>query len=98
MNRKKIVVYILSFIVLVPLLGLSLYKTNPKLFHLGKNDSSETDLKAPEKPKKNENLLVFTEAQIDKLGLQIQEAGPTKLSLILSTRGKVVLHPDKLAH
>ena len=45
-----------------------------------------------------ENIVKLTEEQIKQMGLKFQIAGPGNLLLTLSTRGKIILHPDRLAH
>lgn len=45
-----------------------------------------------------ENTVKLSEEQIKKIGLQFRTAGPGSLLLTLSTRGKIILHPDHLAH
>jgi cobalt-zinc-cadmium efflux system membrane fusion protein len=46
----------------------------------------------------HEEIVKLEEDQIKKLGLQIQTAHPGNMLLTLSTRGKVILDPDRLAH
>lgn len=45
-----------------------------------------------------EDIVKLTEEQIKKLGLKIESAGPGSLELTLSTRGKIIFHPDRLVH
>lgn len=45
-----------------------------------------------------ENRVFLSEVQIKEMGIQTQEAGPQALAITLATRGKIILHPDKLAH
>lgn len=45
-----------------------------------------------------ENLIPLSSEQIKELGIQTKFAGPGQLSVTISTRGKIILHPDKLAH
>lgn len=45
-----------------------------------------------------EDIIKLSEEQIKKLGFQIDTAGPGNLSLTLSTRGKIILQPDRLVH
>lgn len=45
-----------------------------------------------------EDIVKLTEEQIKKLGLKIEIAGPGSLDLTLSTRGKIIFHPDRLVH
>lgn len=46
----------------------------------------------------NENIVALSDNQIENLGIQTKIAGPGELSLTISTRGKIILHPDKIAH
>lgn len=45
-----------------------------------------------------ENIITLTADQIAELGIQTTVAAPGELSVLLSTRGKIVLNPDKLVH
>lgn len=45
-----------------------------------------------------ENIIPLTSDQIKDLGIQTKIAGPGQLSVTISTRGKIILHPDRLAH
>lgn len=46
----------------------------------------------------DENVVKMTPEQAKKYGIKIQTAGSGNLVTTLSTRGKITLHPDKLAH
>jgi cobalt-zinc-cadmium efflux system membrane fusion protein len=45
-----------------------------------------------------ENIVPLTSDQIKDLGIQTTIAGPGELSVTISTRGKIILHPDRLSH
>lgn len=45
-----------------------------------------------------ENIIPLTSDQIKDLGIQTKIAGPGELSVTISTRGKIILHPDRLSH
>ncbi len=45
-----------------------------------------------------ENIIPLSQDQIKDLGIQTKIAGPGELSVTISTRGKIILHPDKLVH
>ncbi len=47
---------------------------------------------------REENIIPLSSNQIKDLGIQTKIAGPGQLSVTISTRGKIILHPDKLAH
>lgn len=46
----------------------------------------------------DETKIVMTEEEAQNHGIQIKEVSSGSLTMTLSTRGKVILHPDKLAH
>lgn len=46
----------------------------------------------------DENLVTLSEEQIKQLGIQIEKAAAGELALRVNTRGKIILHPDKIAH
>jgi cobalt-zinc-cadmium efflux system membrane fusion protein len=58
----------------------------------------EKGLEQTEEEHHGENTVKLTEEQIKQMGLKFQKAGPGNLLLTLSTRGKIILHPDRLAH
>lgn len=96
--KKKFFVYFFAFIILSALVG---YAVNLKYPFMLNGFLSEAIPKEPETPveeEKKSDLIQLNDEQIVKLGLKTQEAGPKKLALILSTRGKIVVHPDNLAH
>ena len=43
-------------------------------------------------------IVMLSEEQIKKHGIKINKAGPGKLLMSLSTRGKIILQPDRLVH
>ena len=45
-----------------------------------------------------ENSILLTSEQITELGIQTKVANPGELAVTIATRGKLILHPDKLAH
>jgi cobalt-zinc-cadmium efflux system membrane fusion protein len=57
---------------------------------------------APEKEHENDHdealIVKLTDDQIKKIDLQLQTAASGKMLQILSTRGKITLDPDRLAH
>lgn len=46
----------------------------------------------------DENLINFSAEQAQKLQIATEKAGPGQLSLGVNTRGKIIIHPDKIAH
>ncbi|CRX37588.1 efflux RND transporter periplasmic adaptor subunit [Estrella lausannensis] len=45
-----------------------------------------------------ENLVSFTEEQLEKLKIQVKRAGPGTLQSLITARGKIIIQPDRLAH
>lgn len=45
-----------------------------------------------------ENIIPLSQEQINSLGIQTKKAVSGQLSVTISTRGKIVLHPDKIVH
>lgn len=45
-----------------------------------------------------ENVIQMTSEQIRDLGIQTQVARPGEISLSISARGKIILHPDRFVH
>lgn len=56
-------------------------------------DSAKTMEEHPE-----ESIVKLTDEQTNKIGLEIQTAAPGKMTLTLSSRGKIIIDPDRLAH
>jgi len=46
----------------------------------------------------DDSMLVLSDKQIALLDIETLKAGPGKLNLSFATRGKIILHPDHLAH
>lgn len=78
-----------------------------QLFELKESNQTEEIAKADQKKghqhgeeehQHEENIVKLTEEQIQQMGLKFQIAGPGSLLFTLSTRGKIILHPDHLAH
>ena len=46
----------------------------------------------------HDTMLVLSDHQIKQLDIETLKAGPGKLNLSFATRGKIILHPDHLAH
>src|SRR5262245_34916905 len=47
---------------------------------------------------KDEKIVKFFYGQIKDADILVEEVQPGRLSLTLSARGKIILHPDRLAH
>lgn len=89
--------------------GLYWEKIQSQISTLSASPSIDTidEIAATEQEKKHEhseeehhgeNIVKLTEEQIQQMGLKYRIAGPGSLLLTLSTRGKIILHPDHLAH
>lgn len=70
-----------------------------------KNDSTSSEIaeasphgQIDEHGHSEENIIPLSSDQIKDLGIQTKIAGPGQLSVTISTRGKIILHPDRLAH
>lgn len=102
---KKMVVYSIGFVTLGCILGVSLfylgYLEIPKqVASLLSLSTSTTEIQAevaPEENKMDDSIVKLTEEQIGKLSLGIEEAQPREIGFLISTRGKVVFHPDSVA-
>lgn len=46
----------------------------------------------------HEDAVELSEEQIRDLGIEVSQAGPVTIESVIATRGKLVLHPDKLIH
>ncbi len=71
-----------------------LKKENASLEIAEANPHGHTD----EHGHQEENIIPFTSDQIKDLGIQTKIASPGELSVTISTRGKIILHPDRLSH
>ncbi len=97
MNKKLI--YLISVIILV-LFGFAAWK----YFNVSKKENtSEVKEKSSHGEMdahghQEENVINMSQDQIKELGIQTKYAGPGELSVTISTRGKIMLHPDRLVH
>lgn len=95
MGKKNTVVYTVAVLILSVLLAIGLF------FHYlkGKDEHRLLKAEAAEKPREGApQLLKWSEAQISRKGLEIKTAGPGQLRVVVPSRGKVIVHPDYLAH
>lgn len=98
---KKMILSLLGLVILgLGALALLYGKEVEEFSHtFVKRFSQESKEKSAEKePEAEEKFVKLTEEQIAQYGIQIQKAGPQQLFLTLSTRGKVILDPNRLAH
>lgn len=97
MNKK--IIYLISVIIFV-FLGFAAWK----YFNVSqKENASEVKEKSSHGEMdahghKEENVINMSQDQIKELGIQTKYAGPGELSVTISTRGKIMLHPDRLVH
>lgn len=70
--------------------------------HKKETDSLETTEANPHDSNQHshyeDNIVHLSSEQIKDLGIKTRLAGPGELSVTISTRGKIILHPDRLAH
>lgn len=94
MSNKKIIVNVGAFSLLGLILALSVYWN-----YFGGQQPSENTSEAPEKEEPSvSNVVVLTKDQISKMNLDIRNAAPGELEMIISTRGKIIPHPDGIVH
>lgn len=60
--------------------------------------ATEKEKHSEEEQPHAENIVKLSEEQIQQMGLKFRIAGPGDLLFTLSTRGKIILQPDHLAH
>lgn len=108
MRNKKIGVYAIASVILLAGLSWSLYwnYTHRK----GADEESErqqnelvADLVSEHssdehKGVEEETFMALTDPSIQEIGLTIQSAGPGRLAPLIIAKGKLILHPDRMAH
>ena len=95
----KIKAYILSVLFSLLLGGFFFWNYLP-------SSTGQHALQAHEKNSQNlmqantqdQNLIILSEEQMKDLDIQTEVAGPGELAVTISSRGKIILHPDKLVH
>lgn len=93
MTNKKIVVNIWAFSILGLILAATVY------FNYFRSDGgSQNNPEEPTEETSLPNVVVLSEDQISKMNLDIRTAGPGELEMIISTRGKIIPHPDGIVH
>lgn len=101
MSCKKISSYVLIvlFVATAAVYIITFYHETmqPASVHEEANKVAEAE---PEKKEEHheETTVKLSEAQIQEMGLTYRAASTGNLSLTVSTRGKIILHPDRLAH
>lgn len=91
------------FLILVSALAiLSIAFMTSPLAHPQQNSSAANEKDhhghMKEHSHQEENIIHLSPDQIKDLDIQTQVAGPGELSVSISTRGKIILHPDRLVH
>lgn len=94
MNSKKIIVNTASFALLGIAIGSAIYFNTADDNKPLEEHHEEAPAEAEEKTAK----IVLSEEQQQKMNLDIRTASPGQLNLIVTTRGKVIPHPDGLVH
>ena len=95
--RKQIIYFIL--LLSLSVLGIGIWKftsNKPKSSSEVAEKSSHGEM--DEHGHQEENIINMSQDQIKELGIQTKTAGPGELSVTISTRGKIMLHPDRLVH
>jgi membrane fusion protein, heavy metal efflux system len=60
--------------------------------------SQEANAEEEEEFEKEEFLVPMSDEERSALGIKVQKASPAQLNIYVSSRGKVILQPDKVAH
>lgn len=98
---KKSIVYLLTLLILA-FAGLAIWKYVEQYPKQNTPEVAATDLqdKVDEHSHEHddENTIPLTPAQIKDLSIQTSRAKAGDLSVNISSRGKIVLHPDRLVH
>lgn len=100
MNRKALYTIVGLTLLIV---GLVVWKFLPTLASNKSNSSLEiveasSHKEIDEHGPSEENVIFLSPEQIKELGIQTRRAEPGYLSVTLSTRGKIILQPDRLTH
>jgi cobalt-zinc-cadmium efflux system membrane fusion protein len=92
----------LSYFTLLITLVCLAFATGKYFATTPKEDTSQLEKKASHElhghDHEEENAIDMPPEQIKDLGIQTKLAGPGELTVIISTRGKITLHPDRLVH
>lgn len=99
---KRQIFYILAGLILL-ILGLAAWKFLPtprsnETLSLSEIAEANPQSHMDEHGHSEENIISVSPEQIKELGIQTKVAEPGQLSVTLSTRGKIILQPDRLAH
>lgn len=81
------------------LIGISTWQFLPKQVQTSSEIAEADSLDQVNEPDNQEETIIHLSSdQLTEFGIQTKNAGPGEISVVISTRGKIVLHPDKLAH
>ena len=69
-----------------------------KELSLQQTEERKEQRQSEEEHQHGENIVKLTEDQIQQIGIKFKTAGPGSLLFTLSTHGKIILQPDRLAH
>lgn len=96
---KKQIIYLILLLILA-VLGTWIWR-----FTSNKPESNNSEIyeksshnEIDEHGHQEENVIQMSQDQIKELGIQTKKVSPGKLSVTISTRGKILLHPDRLVH
>jgi cobalt-zinc-cadmium efflux system membrane fusion protein len=99
---KRQIFYMAAGLILL-ILGLAAWKflsTPRSNKNLSSSEMAETNPHGhrDEHGHSEENVILISPEQIKELGIQTRKAEPGQLLVTISTRGKIILQPDRLAH
>lgn len=96
---KKQIIYLILLLALF-VLGFGIWKFTSNNLKKSPSEFSKKSLhgEMDEHGHQEENVINMSQDQIKELGIQIKTAIPGELSVTISTRGKIMLHPDRLVH
>lgn len=113
MFKKKIIIYTVAFSLLGAFLAITvLFDQTDQKEPLESKEKPEDSLAEADPHQKSthahkheeheeqseEKHLSLTEDQIKQLGIEVRSAGPGQLKMSVSARGRIMIHPDRLAH
>lgn len=101
MRYKKTLLFGTTLLLGATFLGIYFFKQD--LQGIASVEKKEIALADPKKEahahdEHEESFIRWTDQQMQQMGLKVQVAGFGTLNQIISTRGKIILQPDRLAH
>lgn len=101
MPQKKYMIYLFALLFLLGLSLTGIYLRNQKKQSALKNQSEvskDQNLKEDTLSKSPHQAFIISPKLVQEMGLTIKKAASHVLHITLSTRGKIVIQPDHLAH